>query len=43
VPANETSIWFDAKMNTYVLPLKVEIRKKENLSNEREVKTLLWI
>ena len=29
----ETAIWFDAKMNTYLLPLKSEIRKKENLES----------
>jgi len=27
----KTSIWFDTKMNTYLLPLKAEIRKKEKL------------
>ena len=26
----ETAIWFDTKLNTYLLPLKAEIRKKEN-------------
>jgi hypothetical protein len=27
----ETAIWFDTKANTYILPLKSEIRKKENV------------
>lgn len=25
-----TAIWFDTKMNTYLLPIKAEIRKKKN-------------
>lgn len=39
----QTAIWFDTKMNTYLLPLKAEIRKKENLEIEKAVKTILWI
>ena len=39
----ETAIWFDTKMNTYLLPLKAEIRKKENLMIDKEVETILWI
>ena len=27
----ETSIWFDTKADTYLLPLKAIIRKKENI------------
>ncbi|WPR70238.1 DUF1905 domain-containing protein [Flavobacterium sp. NG2] len=27
----KTAIWFDTKANTYLLPLKAEIRKKENI------------
>ena len=27
----ETSIWFDKKMNTYILPIKAEIRKNLSL------------
>lgn len=26
-----TAIWFDTKQNTYLLPLKTEIRKRENI------------
>jgi hypothetical protein len=29
----KTSIWFDTKLNTYLLPIKAEIRKKANLEN----------
>lgn len=35
----ETAIWFDTKLNTYLLPIKAEIRKKLNL----EVDTILNI
>lgn len=38
-----TAIWFDTKMNTYLLPLKAEIRKKENLAIGKDVETVLWI
>ena len=38
-----TAIWFDTKLNTYLLPLKAEIRKKETLAIGKEIKTVLWI
>jgi Domain of unknown function (DUF1905) len=31
----QTSIWFDTKKDTYLLPLKKDIRKKENISLEK--------
>ena len=39
----KTSIWFDTKYKTYLLPLKSEIRKKEKLEISKEVKTTVWI
>lgn len=39
----KTSIWFDKKQDTYLLPLKAEIRKKENLETDKEVETVIWI
>lgn len=39
----ETAIWFDTKMDTYLLPLKAEIRKKEQLEIEKTVDVLIWI
>jgi hypothetical protein len=33
-----TAIWFDTKMNTYLLPLKAEIRKKELLETGKALK-----
>ena len=39
----KTAIWFDSKRNTYLLPLKAEIRKKENIGIEAEVSVTLWL
>jgi hypothetical protein len=39
----ETSIWFDTKCRCYLLPLKAEIRKSENLHVDNIVHTTLWI
>jgi len=39
----KTAIWFDTKLNTYLLPLKAEVRKKQNLTIDKEVETILWI
>jgi len=39
----ETAIWFDNKHKTYLLPLKVEIRKKEGIEKDKEIKTMIWI
>lgn len=39
----ETAIWFDTKMNTYLLPLKAQIRKKENLEADKIIDTIIWI
>ena len=41
----KTSIWFDTKNDTYLLPIKVEIRKKEKIEMEigNEVKVTIYI
>ena len=39
----KTAIWFDSKSDTYLLPLKAEIRKKENIMVDKKVKVILWI
>lgn len=39
----KTAIWFDIKMKTYLLPIKVEIRKKEHLEIGKDVKVFIWI
>lgn len=39
----ETAIWFDAKQQTYLLPLKAEIRKKENIEQLAVVDVVLYL
>lgn len=39
----KTSIWFDTKQDTYLLPLKALIRKKENISFDNDVEITIWI
>lgn len=39
----ETAIWFDTKADTYILPIKSEIRKKTNLKNNQNIKMNIWI
>lgn len=39
----ETAIWFDTKHKTYLLPLKTETRKKENIKIDKDIKTIVWI
>lgn len=39
----KTALWFDTKANTYLLPLKAEIRKVENLEIGKDVEAVVWI
>ena len=39
----DTSIWFDKKMNTYLLPIKSEIRKKAKLQLDEIININIWI
>lgn len=39
----ETAIWFDTQQQTYLLPLKAEIRKREKLKAEDVIDVILWI
>ncbi len=39
----KTAVWFDTKQNAYLLPLKAEIRKRENLQIGERVKVVVWI
>jgi len=39
----DTSIWFDTKHKTYILPLKAEIRKKENIVIDNDVEIVVWV
>lgn len=39
----KTAIWYDTKMNTYLLPLKAEIRKKEGIIVGKKLQITLWL
>lgn len=39
----KTAIWFDTKHNTYLLPLKAEIRKNENIEIDKMTNATIWI
>jgi hypothetical protein len=39
----KTAIWFDTKRNAYLLPLKAEIRKKEQLLIDKIVQVTIWV
>ena len=39
----ETAIWFDTKLNTYVLPLKADIRTIENIEDGDRKKVIVWV
>ncbi len=38
-----TAIWFDKKRDTYLLPLKAEIRQKAKLKAGDDIQLILWI
>lgn len=39
----QTAIWFDTKLNTYLLPLKAEIRRKEHIDCLKNITIQIWI
>ena len=39
----KTAIWFDTKSNTYLLPLKAEIRKREKVEAGKVVEVRVWV
>lgn len=39
----DTAIWYDTKQQTYLLPVKGEIRKKEKLAADMEITVMLWV
>ncbi|WP_044639058.1 DUF1905 domain-containing protein [Siansivirga zeaxanthinifaciens] len=39
----ETAIWFDTKLDTYILPIKAAIRKKRNLEIHQTMEITLFI
>jgi len=39
----KTAIWFDTKMKTYLLPVKAEIRKKEQMEPGQDIGISIWV
>lgn len=39
----KTAIWFDTKHQTYLLPVKKEVRTREKIGADSEVRVTLWI
>ncbi|MEO1485224.1 MAG: DUF1905 domain-containing protein [Bacteroidota bacterium] len=39
----QTSIWFDTKLELYVLPIKAEIRKNAQLVLDQTIEMTLWV
>lgn len=39
----KTAIWFDTKLNTYLLPLKSDVRKKENVIIDKAIAVTVYI
>lgn len=39
----QTAIWFDTKLDTHLLPLKAQIREKENIVLDQNVKIEIWV
>jgi hypothetical protein len=39
----QTAIWFDTKYNSYLLPLKAEIRKKENIQPDENYLITIFV
>ena len=39
----KTSVWFDTKHDTYLLPLKKEVRRKEKIELDNDVDITIWV
>lgn len=39
----KTAIWFDSKNETYLLPLKAEIRRKEKIAAGNQIEVIVWL
>lgn len=39
----KTAIWFETKSNTYLLPLKAEVRKNEAIELGVSIDVIVWI
>ena len=38
-----TAIWFDTKLDTYILPIRAEVRRKEGLEKDQHVPVMVWV
>ena len=39
----ESAIWFDTKMDCYLLPIKAEIRKRTQIELGQDTKMSIWV
>ncbi|MBS1535211.1 MAG: DUF1905 domain-containing protein [Bacteroidetes bacterium] len=39
----ETAIWFDTQAQSYLLPLKAEVRKKEAIVLGKTLEVIIWV
>lgn len=39
----DTAIWFDTKLNCYLLPVKSDVRSKEKLNDGDDLLVIVWI
>ena len=39
----QTSIWFDTKLDRYILPIKADIRKRAQLVLDKTIEMMLWV
>lgn len=39
----KTAVWFDTKLNTYLLPIKAEIRKREKIDTGNSISVSIWV
>ncbi len=39
----DTAIWYDTKRKTYLLPIRSDIRKKENIREEMDIRVVVWV
>lgn len=39
----DTAIWFDTKKNTYILPLKAQIRQQEKLETGQKITAFIFL
>lgn len=38
-----TAVWFDTKQNTYILPIKANVRKTEKLQSGQNILVYIWV